>query len=380
MWEGVEISSDAPEPVRDALRRIGRTEDVSFSPNNRRLALACFDRNSLAIVDVAITRAANRPLVRLTNVAEYAPPGTIAPHGVDFLDDETILVANRYGNVAAFRLPSNSDAGGHAELTPIYPPQGNEFEYLSQPGSLAIIRDEAAPVEVLICNNKSHTVTRHVLESDPLKVRSSDILLGRLLDYPDSVAVSNDNWLAISNHDAHVVMLYPWRSSLSEDSEPVCILRGVMYPHGLRFSADDQHLFVADAGRPHVHIYTRDGETWQGVQYPNASVRVMSDDIFELGLDPEGRGAKGVAIDNGGHVLAVTFENQPVAFFDIAAMFEHGAGRCPDQALQLSYELEALEQGRARREASIARLMGSTSFRITRPLRLLNAALSKNRR
>ena len=312
MSDAFEIALDAPQRVRDALQRIGRIEDVSFSPDNRRLALACFDQNSVAILDVAITHAADRPHVTIADVAEYSSPYLMTPHGVDFLDDETIVVANRYGNVVAFRLPSDASAGQGSALTPIEPAPGHDFDLLKQPGSLAIIRDAGAAIEMLICNNKGDTVTRHVLEDDPLRVASSDVLLHRWLDFPDSVSVSDDNrWIAISNHDAHIVMLYARTSSLSEDSDPDCILRGAMYPHGLRFSDDAEHLFVADAGRPLVHIYARDGESWRGVRYPTASIRVMSDDIFKLGRDAESRGAKGVAIDNQGQVLTVTFENQP---------------------------------------------------------------------
>ena len=55
MSDDLEICLDAPRSIRDALHKIGRSEDVSFSPDNRRLALACLDHNSIAIVEVDIT-------------------------------------------------------------------------------------------------------------------------------------------------------------------------------------------------------------------------------------------------------------------------------------------------------------------------------------
>jgi hypothetical protein len=381
MSEGFEISLDAPPRVRDLLKRIGRTEDVNFSPNNRRMALACLGRETVAIVDVAINATSGRPQVAINGVAEYSSPHLMTPHGVDFLDDDTIIVGNREGKALAFCLPSNGSDGKDADVKPISPLPGIEFELLGKPGSIAIIRAPGTPTEVLISNNTKSSVTRHTVGDDPRRVLSNDILLRRLLDFPDSAAVSEDNeWIAISNHHSHVVMLYHRTPSLSEDSDPDCILRGTLYPHGLQFSADGRHLIVADAGRPYVHIYARDGEVWRGVQYPQASMRVMSDEIFEMGLDPEGRGPKGVAIDNDGHVLAVTYENQPMVFFDIAALLEGSAGQRPDHALQLSYEVDALELERVRREAATAKLLGSTSFRITEPLRQLHAAWSKRRR
>ena len=58
---------------------------------------------------------------------------------------------------------------------------------------------------MLICDNRHYTVTRHVLEDDPLGLLAATSCCA-VLDFPDSVAVSDDNhWIAISNHDAHIV-------------------------------------------------------------------------------------------------------------------------------------------------------------------------------
>jgi DNA-binding beta-propeller fold protein YncE len=382
LTSGIEISYDAPQSVRAALKRMARTEDVRFSPNNRRLALADLDRNSTAIVDVDITIGGNRPQVTVTDVAELSSPCLNSPHGVDFLDDETIIVANRGGNVTVLRLPSDDSAVNRAELTPIDPPPGRGFELLSAPSALAVAGDPDGGIEVLICNNSGNTITRHTLHDDPLAVTTSDVLLHRWLDVPDGVAVSaDDQWIAVSNHSTHTVMLYERSSSLHESSDPDGILRGASYPHGLRFSADARHLFVADAGRPYVHVYARDGEAWRGVQHPAASLRVMDDDVFQLGLrtGPEHGGPKGIDIDRHGHVLAMTSVCQPLAFFDVSAILDRNTGRCRDHALQMSYELEILEQARVA-EARIAALEGSKSFRMTKPLRRLKATLSRRRR
>jgi hypothetical protein len=52
---------------------------------------------------------------------------------------------------------------------------------------------------------------------------------------------------------------------------------------------------------------------------------------------------------------------------------------CRDHALQMSSELEILEQARVA-EARIAALEGSKSFRMTKPLRRLKATWSRRRR
>jgi hypothetical protein len=378
---GIEISYDAPPAVRAALERTARTEGARFSPNNRQLALADFNRNSIAIIAVDITIGGDRPHVTLTDVTELSSPCLNNPHGVEYLDDETIIVANRGGHVNVFRLPSDMSAVDRAELTPIDPPPGHGFELINEPGSLVIAGDADGGIEVLICNNAGETVTRHTLQDDPLAVTTSDVLLRRSLAVPDGVTVSRDNrWIAISNHDAHIVMLYKRSSSLHESSAPDGILRGTSYPHGLCFSADARHLFAADAGMPYVHVYAREGQSWKGLQYPAASLRVMDDEVFQRGrYGPQEGGPKGLDIDRDGNVLAVTSEHQPLAFFDVSAMLEHCTGRCGDHALRVIYELEIVEQARAA-EAHIAALEGSRSFRWTRPLRRLKAIWLRLRR
>jgi hypothetical protein len=47
-----EVAFEAPPDVRAALADMGRTEDVRLSPNGRRLAFACFERECIAFADV----------------------------------------------------------------------------------------------------------------------------------------------------------------------------------------------------------------------------------------------------------------------------------------------------------------------------------------
>ena len=245
------------------------------------MALAGCYQNSISLADVNIAMDGGRPHVTLTNVIEYSSPCLKLPHGVAFLDDDTIVVANRLGEVDVLRLPADATALQSSELPPIALGPGPGFELLDVPGSLAVTGGTQGEVEVLVANNSGDTITAHTLDSDPVAVTSSSVLLRRGMDYPDGLAVSADGeWIAVSNHAAHIVMLYQRSSSLHEDSQPDCILRGVSYPHGICFSPDGRHLFVAGTGRPYVHVFARDGQVWRGVQYPAVSVRVMQEDMF----------------------------------------------------------------------------------------------------
>lgn len=47
-----ELQYTAPPIVADAISSLGRTEDVRFSPSNRRLAVASFHRNRIFVFDI----------------------------------------------------------------------------------------------------------------------------------------------------------------------------------------------------------------------------------------------------------------------------------------------------------------------------------------
>jgi hypothetical protein len=133
---------------------------------------------------------------------------------------------------------------------------------------VAVTRVKEDVGEVLICNNYGHTVTRHLLDrAADGAMRNSEILLNKYLNGPDGVSLSPDRrWIAVSNHTTHNVLLYENSPALNSDAKPDGILRCIYYPHGLRFSADGRHLFVADAGAPYLHIYAQDPDQWRGVR------------------------------------------------------------------------------------------------------------------
>jgi len=88
-------ATDAAQRVIDGL---GRTEDVQFSPTQRRLAVAGFHANRIAVFDVEIARVAGEPRVALNEVVEIDSATLKGPHGLCFLDEDTLVVANREGS------------------------------------------------------------------------------------------------------------------------------------------------------------------------------------------------------------------------------------------------------------------------------------------
>jgi hypothetical protein len=304
---------------------------------------------------------------------------------VDFLDDDTLIVTSRGRDVAFFELPPGNRDVPSLEVLPIARWPSDRTTLLNAPGSVAVSHVGDDGCEVLICNNDGHTVTRHLLDCDAGRaVRHSEILLQKYLDIPDGVSVSPDRrWIAVSNHTTHHVLLYQNSPALSANAEPDGILRQASYPHGLRFSADGRHLFVADAGAPYLHIYAQDSDEWRGVRHPLATVRIMDDPMFERGRhNPEEGGPKGLDIDARSNVLVVTSECQPLAFFDVPALLQlalAGGSAREQRILGIRHELGLVQESRkmAERATEAHALRNSLSWRITAPLRRVNATFRR---
>lgn len=388
------IEPSAPEDVRRTLAALGRVEDVRFSPDCRRLAVAAYHRNRVAVFDVDIAGAAPGAGVRLTGVVEIASRHLSSPHGVDFLDDMTVIVANRDGDVAIFELPPSAPGSHVCASSPIQVLPAGGSGLLKSPGSVSAGVLDRRMREILVCNNAGDTVTRHRLDLDAgWRVVSSDVLIEKGLTLPDGVCVSGDRqWIAVSNHDAHQIMLFENNAALNREAEPDGILRGLHFPHGLRFVAQDALVVAADAGSPYVHVFAREDGSWRGVRSPLSSFRVMDDALFQQGRhNPQEGGPKGIDVDAGMNVLAVTSERRPLAFFDLPLVLKgvwpgEGAISMPGEAarwnrqtLQLRYEIEAARQAKAvlaemesrnaRLRAKLVAMKRSLSWRLTKPLR-----------
>lgn len=390
----------APPEVREVIASLGRTEDLRLAPGGRRLAIAAAVRNRVALIDLEISTAGAVPQVTLTRAVEISASCLRYPHGVDFLDDDTLIVASRGGGVALFDVSSIASHVRSVELTPIRTLPSTVAAPLQRPGSIALLGSDAVRPEILVCNNSGNNVTRHVLDRGagyaPL---GGETLLEQGLDIPDGIAASRDRrWIAVSNHNGYCVMLYENRSGLDRHVGPDALLRGPHAPHALRFSPDGRMLFVADAGTPHVHVYADDHAQWRGVRYPGASLRVIDAESFARGrYNVREGGPKGIDLDRDMRVLVVTCEWQKLAFFDLAPLLAGAVRNAPDAAAILRHEIEALgpvtdmhrRLRAAERQAAQAaererktarrldRMARSLSWRLTAPLRWLQTAFRR---
>jgi len=306
--------------VAAALDGIGRTEDLRFSPSGGRLAIAGFVRQRCLVLDVELEAAHECTRIRSNDFIEIASPGIDSPHGLDFADDETLIVANRFGSVAVLNLPPGKSGGKTVSLSALATLSRTRLHRLHSPGSVAAVALGAGRYEVLVCNNAAGRVTRHVADTrNGLRVSRGRIFLEKGLAVPDGISVSRDRrWIAVSSHETHNVLIFENSMWLGRRSAAVGVLEGLEYPHGVRFTPDGCNILVADAGAPFVHVFAA-GKSWKGKYDPAASIRIMDDDTFQRGRsDPREGGPKGIDFDKGVRVLATTCETQPLAFFDLA--------------------------------------------------------------
>jgi hypothetical protein len=321
-----QIPFAANSDVLSAIDRIGRTEDLHFSPDNSRLAIAGFNQDRILVLEIDIRCHLENGSITVIDFLEVTSNAFSRPHGLYWIDNQTIIVANRNGEVPIFRIPTDKPRSKAAEITPTQTIRTNNIDLLQTPGSVSVSKIGFDLYEVLICNNYGHYVTRHIVDKrDNFAVKASSKLLSEGLHIPDGVSHSHcGRWIAVSNHTGRNVFLYENNSRLTPSTRPYGTLQGLKCPHGVRFTSNDRYVLVADAAAPFVHIYAREAEDWAGQYYPAASIRVMDDYAFYRGhRDPEVGGPKGIDLSQDNKVLVASCEEQPLVFIDLSCTLKN---------------------------------------------------------
>lgn len=322
MQTPLEIS--APAEVLAMIAGFRRTEDVRFSPDGRRIVVAGFARHSLFVLDVDLSRTTDERMVRIIGCQTLTCRALREPHGVDFIDADHVAVANRKGRVTLIRLPAPLTGTAHHDVRAVRQIHGGFFSAVRSPGSIAVDNTTDGVRALIVCNNYRHHVTEHRIDATPpFTPRAHRLLLRKRLAVPDGVALSHDgSRIAISNHNTQEVLLFDRGAPLDADTEPIARLRGVAYPHGLRFTRDDSLLLVADAGAPVVCVFARSGG-WTGTRMPERSVRVMDEATFRAGrYNPQEGGPKGMDISPHEQVMVLTSEFQPLTFLSLPRLLK----------------------------------------------------------
>ena len=392
----MQIAFTATDQVRAAVGRVGRTEDAQFSPDGSRLALAGLAENRLLVLRLQADFDSDPPAILLSDALEIDSASLKYPHGLFWADDRTLIVANRSGEVTIFELPPELPTSARIRLDPVRSIGADLGELVRTPGSISLSDAGLGLVELLVCNNYVHHVSRHLLDRrDGYRLIASEILLDEGLEVPDGVADSpSRRWIAVSNHDHHCVFVFRNDDRLNCHRRPDGVLRGILYPHGLRFAPDGMSLLVADAGAPFVHVFASEDGDWSGERGPATSIQVVDEKTFRRGsYNPQEGGPKGIDVTRDGRLLVASCEQQPLAFFDMRTILGPApAAAARDQAAEaerarevlLRYLVasgsrvhEATAAIRRTSERQIRMVVDSRSWRMTAPLRWVNARLAK---
>lgn len=415
----MQLGFTATEDVLAALASIERTEDIRFSPDRQRLVLTSITREQLFVFDIRVQPGKQ---IHLSNTRVLTSEHLQYPHGVDFLDSETLAVANRDGDLCLFRLPP----AGADELQLLQRFGADTLE-LQGPGSVAVSPLDDERYELLVCRNIGHRVSRHVVSApNGYAMTEEALLLGEWLLVPDGISLSHSRrWLAVSSHNTQSGLLYRHASNPAEPPEPEAVLRGGFFPHGIRIGEDDSYVLASDAGAPYVHVYLQADGQWHGVYDPNLSLQVMDETLFHQGSagNPQEGGPKGLDINPDAGLLVTTCAAQPLAFFDLEQILTAARSRTRDHSnaeldrrlelerqqrlaqsfidairherqaalaeqrvanseAQLAYAKAQLENAEARAryfEARSQALLASSSWRLTAPLRRMLSLCKRKR-
>jgi len=312
-----QIEIIAPTSIQSIVDEMGRTEDIRFSPNQKKLAIAGFGQNSCIVLDIHIDRSGPKPVLHILDYIKISSDSINHPHGFEFVDNDYLIVANRVGYITVFDLKNIQTFDNQVHLKPIREVKYTGlFQDINSPGSVCILTQDDKEVDILVCNNYNHKISRHLIPlTNRWKFVKNSIFLQKGFNVPDGIAINKEKtWLAISNHFTHSVLLFDLLSKMTPNTESAGELVDAGYPHGLRFSADSKQIYVADAGSPFVNLYQSISGDWSGNHTPNKKIRVLGQETFIRGhTNPEEGGIKGIDLSAEGDLLAVTNTEMPLS-------------------------------------------------------------------
>ena len=73
-----------------------------FPPDRSRLAVAAMTRQLIVVFDIEVRMTPADKQVHLITAVELSSSQLQSPHGQDFIDDKTLAVANREGDLTLF--------------------------------------------------------------------------------------------------------------------------------------------------------------------------------------------------------------------------------------------------------------------------------------
>lgn len=344
MSDDIEVRFEAPDDVGELIAAAGRTEDIDFSPSRRRIALAGFYSKRIILLDVSHD-ASQQSIIRAHRAVDIRCDQFALPHGVRFLDEDLLAVANRAGGLIVLDLGSLPAGSSQVKLRPLAEVPGGEGLHITTPGSLDAIRVDGG-FEIIACNNYADRVTCHRLRTGdaPAEFTSHEVMLAGQFEVPDGAAVSADGkLLAISNHHKEWVDVYELPLTGGVATEPVARLLDAGFPHGISFAKQDRYFLVADAGAPAVYVYERGPDGWVGDIQKAGGLQTLSTQEFMRGRsDPAEGGPKGLCVLDDLDLIGLTCEFRQLALYRLGAFIDRAIEEDQFASLQAALQRYSL--------------------------------------
>ena len=238
--ESASIRYAAATEVQNVISTMGPIEDVKFSPDYRWLAIAGFAKNRLYLYSTNVTCSDNTKVVNIERYVVIRSSCLLEPHGVSFLDNENIIVANRAGLINILNIPEHIRNSSEIDVIPIATIKSTHKVLVESPGSICVQKIENGIYRVLACNNLIHTVTSHKVNLlRRARTENEGVLIRRGLSIPDGICMSPDReWVAVSSHATGTDLTSRNGSessrAVSRNRPSGCSTRNCSWPRSLR--------------------------------------------------------------------------------------------------------------------------------------------------
>jgi hypothetical protein len=347
------------------------------------LAIADYFNNKVLLFSIRIENSATSPRVTILDYSVLSSESLREPHGIAFLGNDHIIVCNRAADVCVFRIAMPGELPRERQYKPLASinGKGTLWPKVKTPGSVDCYEIADNCYRFLVCNNHWNFVTSHIIWlRNNTKIRNEGILLQDRFKIPDGISFSGDHaWVAISNHVDGEVLIYRNTLELNKKTAPAAILRGIVCPHGVRFTPDGKVL-VADAASQYLHVYKSEDGNWNGVHEPTRSIRLIDDETFYSGryASREG-GVKGVDIDKSNRVLITTHRLDVLGFHDLRKLLSSDSNvnvkEMAELCQQRDLELKQVSHGVPNRRWTLNARVRDGLFRLQNKWRGYNRAL-----
>ena len=299
-----------------------RSEDLGISPSGSQVAvITTLGKILLFEIDVGA-----RP-VHAELLTALASEDLQMPHGIDWVDDEYLVVANRRSGISFFRVPRHNRWERDTRISVVSAVQSRWF---GAPGECRMLRNRpvvtgAGSVRVFnehlyVASNKENTITRHRLTAGP-SCAEGEVVAQEGIEIPDSAVVSPDGvWLAVGDHDHNRVLVFRLGQT-----KPVAQLtdKEMLHPHGVAFDPTGNVLISTDAGGCRLHVFHAPDGSWDKDQSAAISyVEGVAARVFERvqAETPEAvraleGGTKGIDLSRDGNTVLTTCRGQTLRAF-----------------------------------------------------------------